>query len=245
MKIKCLVIEDDPNYREIISGYIKKIDSLQLIAACADPMEAHQFIISDTIQLLFSDIEMGELSGIEYIKSLKNPPLVIFISSYPKYALEGYEVEAIHFLEKPILFSQFLKAVNRATTRLALAQDERVKFLKQEENHFYISDKNQWIKLEYNNVIYIEADGDFVNIITSEKKYLVLVNLKNIEGQLPSDIFIRSHRFFLVNKVKIHSISKDGQIKVDKYTIPLGDTYRENLHNLILRNRLIKRSPGK
>jgi DNA-binding LytR/AlgR family response regulator len=245
MKITCLIIEDDPNYREVISNYVTKIDSLQLIAACSNSIEAHSYISSGNIQLLFSDIQMEEMNGIEYIKSLKNPPLVIFITSYPKYALEGYDVEAVHFLEKPLHFNKFLRAVDRAIDRLKSIKSEKLQLAQPNKDHLFVSDKNQWIKLEYKEIIYIEAEGDFVNIITSEKKHIILVNLKNIEQQLPSDIFIRVHRFYIVNKTKISAITKDGEIMVNESIIPLGDTYKSKLYDFVLKGNLIRRSSSK
>src|SRR5262245_2020328 len=138
MKINCLIIEDDLIYRETILGFAKKIPSLNVVASCASAIEANVYLTAGNISLLFSDIEMADLSGLDFIRSLKNPPFTIFITSYPNYAVEGFQVDAVDFLVKPVTFDRFLKAVNKAISRIQATGPSGDHPVQTKDDHFFI-----------------------------------------------------------------------------------------------------------
>jgi two-component system LytT family response regulator len=234
--INCLIIEDDPIYRDIIFGYARKISSLNVIATCSNALEANDHLQGNNIKLMFSDIEIGDLSGLDFVRTLQKPPFIIFITSYPDYAVQGFHVDAVDYLVKPVTFERFLKAVNRAADRIKTGDQST----QPEVDHFFVRVDNQHLKLRFDDVIFIEADGDFVRINTLNATHMVLVNLKNIEEQLPSSLFIRTHRSYVVNLSKIETLD-NTEIKTTKGNIPLGKNFYENVYASVVDRKLVKR----
>ena len=242
MKINCLIIEDDLIDRETILGFAGKIPSLHVLAACSNAIEANVYLASGDVELLFSDIEMADLSGLDLVKALKNPPPTIFITSFPNYAVEGFQVDAVDYLVKPITFERFLKAVNKASARVT-PRPALEKAVQMKDDHFFVRMEGHYVKLKYDDVIYIAAYGDFVKIYTPDATHIALVNLKSMEEQLPPSLFIRIHRSYLMNLSKIESIDS-SEIKASQYTIPLGQIYKDKVYALVLDKRLVKRFSG-
>ncbi len=240
MTINCLIIEDDIIYRETIRGFASKIPSLHVVATCASAMEANVYIASGQIALLFSDIEMADLSGLDFIRALKNPPYIIFITSFPNYAVEGFQVEAIDYLVKPVTFDRFLKAVNKVESVLAADKMIGGGTLKVNDDHFFIRTDSQYLKLKYDEVVHVEAYGDFVKIHATHSTIVALVNLKNVEEQFPSSLFIRVHRSFLVNISKIDSLD-NTEIRAQQHTIPLGQVYKDKVYASVVDKKLVRR----
>lgn len=237
MKINCLVLDDDPISRTIVCNYINQVDSLHLVASCENPMQAMTYLHNNQIQLVFSDIEMPMLNGLEFIKSLNDPPLFIFITSHQEYALEGFEVNATDFLTKPFTYARFLKAVNKALEAIAGAQKELIDVQK---DYFFVKLDSKLIKLYFDEVIYVEAQKDYVKIYTTTgKPQLVWLNLKHIEEQFPPDLFVRSHRSYIVNISKVDIILNEELI-IGNTSIPLGMSYKEQVLKMI-DPKLIKR----
>ncbi len=240
MEINCLIVEDDPIHREVILGYVKRIPDLHLVASCASAIEANTHLSSSSISLLFSDIEMKDISGLDFLKTLKNPPLTIFITSFPHYAVDGFAADAVDYLVKPVMFDRFFKAVNKARTRLDSRGSNAIESISTHDDHFFIRKDGRFVKLQYDEVVYISAFGDFVKIFTSIENHLTLVNLKHIEEQLPASMFIRVHRSYLVNVKKIDML--DGaEIKAGQYSIPLGQSYRDQVYAFVVDKKLVKR----
>lgn len=237
MKINCLVIEDDPISRTIVCNYINQVESLNLIASCENPMQAMNYLHTNNIQLVFSDIEMPMLSGLEFIKSLKEPPLFIFITSHQEYALEGFEVNATDFLTKPFTYIRFLKAVNKAIEAIIGTQKE---FIDIQKDYFFVKLDSKLIKFYFDEVLYVEAQKDYVKIFTiTGKPQLIWLNLKHIEEQFPTDLFVRTHRSYIVNISKVDIILNDELI-ISNTSIPLGMSYKEGVLKMI-DPKLIKR----
>ncbi len=237
MKVNCLVIDDDPISRTIVCNYINQVESLYLVASCENPVQAMNYLHNNHIQIVFSDIEMPMLNGLEFIKSLKEPPLFIFITSHQEYALEGFEVNATDFLTKPFTYARFLKAVNKALELIAGNEKEVIDIQK---DYFFVKLDSKLIKLYFDEVLYVEAQKDYVKIYTnSGKPQLVWLNLKHIEEQFPSDLFVRTHRSYIVNISKVDVILNE-EVIIGNTSIPLGTSYKENVLKLI-DPKLIKR----
>lgn len=230
MKINCLVIDDDPVSRTIVCNYINQVGTLHLVSSCENPVQAMNYLHSNNIQLVFSDIEMPLLNGLEFIKSLSEPPLFIFITSHQEYALEGFEVNATDFLTKPFTYARFLKAINKAIEVISGTQKELIDVQK---DYFFVKLDSKLIKFYFDEVLYVEAQKDYVKIFTiTGKPHLVWLNLKHIEEQFPPDLFVRTHRSYIINISKVDVILNEELI-IGNTSIPLGMSYKENVLKMI------------
>jgi two-component system, LytTR family, response regulator len=240
MTLNTLIIEDDLSYREYLIDLLQKIPNVSIIGGCADPAEATSLLSNGNIHLIISDIEMGEISGLDFIRSLNNAPMIIFITSFPSYALEGFDVNAIDYLVKPVTLGRLLKAVNKAHDQFIAHQSSQGPRIQNQNDHFFIRTDSQYVKLNYEDVIYIEAYGDFVKIYTLNSHVIALVNLKNIEDQLPQTIFMRVHRSYIINISKIERID-NSEIIISTYTIPVSKAYRDKVYASVVGAKLVKR----
>lgn len=229
MKINCLIIEDNLIDREIILGFASKIPLLNVVATCSNVLEASTHVGTGKVDLILSDIEMADLSGLDFVKSLANPPYTIFITSFPGYAVEGFQVAAIDYLVKPITLERLLKAVTKVQAHML--KDKGVKG-EEQADHFFIRADGQYVKLNYADVLYIEANADFTKIYTTTGRIMALVNLKNMEEQLPQKLFIRVHRSFLVNISKIERVD-ENTIIIARFSVPLGNVYKEKIYKMV------------
>ena len=243
MKISCLLLDDDPLVLDLLQAYIAMTDVLDVQATFTDPLEAHRYLMENQVQVLFSDVTMPHLTGIDLVRSLQQPPLVVLMTAYPQYAMEGFNLDVIDFLLKPISLDRFLKAVNKVASilRVSIAQLEPQNDTLTGWGSFFIRTDAQFVRLHYREVLYIEALKDFTKINTSDgRTHLTLVNLKNLEEQLPPGLFVRTHRSYLVNAARIDSMST-MELKVGGHALPLGQTYRERVTERIVNRSLIRR----
>lgn len=220
--IKCMIIDDEPLSVKVIERYIADLPQLDLRATCSSAIEAMEALKLEPVDLLFLDINMPKLSGISFLRTLQNPPLVIFITAYPQYAVEGFELEALDYLLKPFSFERFLKAVSRAEKQLENAQSETAQqyvLVKADKKHY---------KIDFASIIYIQAYGDYVKICTDEKTLVVKDRLSNIEKSLPKDLFQRIHRSHIIALAALRFI-EGNQVQVGKIKLPIAATYREEL----------------
>ncbi|MEG2181285.1 MAG: LytTR family DNA-binding domain-containing protein [Bacteroidales bacterium] len=233
MKIKCIITDDEPVARKGLRGYIEKIDFLTLIGECEDAIQLNTTLKINEVDLIFLDIEMPEMTGLELLSNLTNPPKVIIVSAYEQYALKGYEFDVVDYLLKPVSFDRFLKAVNRVYD---LFQTE------QKESHDYIfvkSDK-QLKKILFKDILFIESMENYVVIQTASSKEVVYTTLKQLYESLPQDIFQQIHRSYIVNIKKVTAI--DGnQLIISPYKISVARNLKDYIFSLILNNRLIIR----
>ncbi len=220
-KIKCLVVDDEPFALRLMQGEIKKISFLECVGACSSAKAAIPFI-EKGIDLLFLDIQMPNLTGIQFLRSLKNPPMVIITTAYEKYALDGFELDVIDYLMKPIIFDRFVKAVNKARELFLL----RVAKPLNAGQTFVVNANYKKVKIFCDDVLYIEGLKDYVKIFieSSPKAILTRMNLKGMEAILPSSQFSRIHNSFIVNLRKITSFQKN-QVFIDKKSLPVGEKF--------------------
>ncbi len=245
ISISCLVLDDDPIYCDLITEMISEQSQLFLSGAYTLPEEAILHLGQENIDILFIDMEMPETTGIEFVKKLKDPPLVIYITSHPEFAINSYEVGAIDYLTKPISETAFGRAISKAikkieTTRKADITDSMIDSMNSDHEYFVIRNDSKYVKIKYKEVVFIEAFSDFVKIHTPAEIYVHLSNLKNIESALPQKIFIRTHRSYIVNTQFVESIA-GTEIKMGDSIVPIGESYRELVMDRIIGNKLIKR----
>lgn len=242
MKISCLLLDDDPLVLDLLQAYVAMTEVLEVKAAFTDPLDAHTYLLNHEVQVLFSDVTMPHLSGLDLVRSLRQPPLVVLMTAYPQYAMEGFNLDVIDFLLKPISLERFLKAVNKVASILRTSYTDSDGYDMQSGNgSFFIRTDAQFVRLHYRDVLFIEALKDFTKINTADgRTHLTLVNLKNLEEQLPAGLFVRTHRSYLVNAAKIESVS-NLEVRVGGHALPLGQTYRERVTERIVNRTLIRR----
>ncbi|WP_298881259.1 LytTR family DNA-binding domain-containing protein [uncultured Polaribacter sp.] len=227
--MKCIIIDDEPLALELLEDFIAKIPFLNLVASCSNAFDATNILQEQKIDLIFTDIEMPDFSGIDMIKSLDTKPMFIFTTAYSHYAVEGFNLNAIDYLVKPIPFHRFLKAATRAQNLLKLKIEEEIPVVNQENNQQFIFVKSEYENLKINlcDIKYIESLKDYIKIYTNkEKPILTLSSLKNFEQKLGNLNFIRVHKSFIVALKHIYSVQRNRIIIDDKW-IPIGLNYRD------------------
>lgn len=215
MKISCIIIDDEPSSQNVLKSFIHKIEYLDLKHTANNALEALKFLKNNTVDLLFLDINMPQLSGVSFYKSLQNPPKVIFTTAYSEYALEGFNLAATDYLLKPFSFERFVQAV----TKIKNLKDKSV------ENIILKSDK-KFHQIKINDILYIESLGDYIKVYLGDKMLVVYKTLKSIFSELPSTIFKQVHKSFLVNTNKIDYI-EGNMVIIDSNKIPLGQKFKK------------------
>lgn len=251
-KYTCIIADDNVLERDALEMHLKKMPQLQITATCENGYEALQAISANDVDLVFSDIEMPELSGFAVLKSLKKPPVFVFISSHGEFAIESYNLDVVDFIVKPVTFERLLRAVNKATEYLELKNSGAAKPQQQPDaaaetgNYFFIRETNDLIKMLYDEVAYIESMGDFSKIYTvKDKRHITLVSLKNLELQLPATHFTRIHKQFIINHHHISSISGDEVKVADKFVLPISQSLRQELMDKVVNKKIVTRHIAK
>ena len=226
MEIKCLTIDDEPLALQQIAGYIQKIHFLKLEASCSSAFEAMKVLDSQSIDLMFVDINMPDLNGLEFVKSLEKKPLIIFTTAYSEYAVEGFKLDAINYLLKPFYFSEFLKAVQKARGQLELMQKAHEE-LESTDDFLFIKSEYKLVRINYNDILFIEGMKEYVRIhLIGQKPVMSLLSMKSLEEKLPKNRFMRIHRSYIVNLDKITVVER-FRIIFDNVRIPVSENYRE------------------
>jgi DNA-binding LytR/AlgR family response regulator len=234
--IRCIAIDDEKLALDLIEDDILKVPFLQLVKKCRNGVEALDVLQTEKIDLLFLDIQMPDISGIQFLKSLTHKPLVIFTTAYEKYALEGFELDVVDYLLKPYSFERFLKAVNKAQEHLSILNKNSDQPVTEEisfSNQFiFVKSDYKLVKIEISEIQYVESLKDYVKIVAGDKPIVTLSSMKAIEEKLVAPDFIRVHRGFIVNIRKIQYIHRNF-VKVGDKEIPIGDNYKENFLQII------------
>ena len=223
--INCIIVDDEPLSRRVIQKYLKDLTSLNLIASCSHAFEAMEVIQKEQVDLIFLDINMPKLSGINFAKSLSNPPLIIFTTAYPEYAVEGFELEAVDYLLKPFSQERFLKAVNKASKILESEANGRHS---KEANYLVVKADKKLYKLKSEEILYLQAYGDYVKIFTTKKTLLTKERLSILEANLPADLFQKIHRSYIISLDAI-SFLEGNQVKINETFLPISNTCRAEL----------------
>ena len=231
--IRCIAIEDEPLALRQMEKYIEKTPYLQLCGSFESALEAMNAVNEETIDLIFTDINMPDLSGMEFVKSLVNPPKIIFTTAYEEYALEGFKVDALDYLLKPIGYSDFLKAANKAKTWFD-SQSKPTESVQSNDQFLFIKSEYKVIRVNFADIKYIESMREYVRIhLLQQKPIMSLMSMKKIEEFLPASQFMRVHRSYIVNLHKVSTIEKSRIIFDGKVYIPISEQYKEKFQRFL------------
>jgi DNA-binding LytR/AlgR family response regulator len=226
-----MVIDDEPPAREIINRYIQQLPTLELVAECGNAIQAFSVLQQQAVDLMFLDIRMPQLNGTDFLKTLKNPPKVILTTAYTEYALEGYELDVVDYLMKPIPFDRFLKAVNKAyqlgSSKTDLSAEE-----KKTESFVYFRADRKMVKVMLNDILYIESMKDYVKVFTNDTTIITKQSMSSVEAMLPEKEFVRVHRSYIVSLNRIKTFTSE-LIEIDKTEIPIGKLYRNGVMKVL------------
>jgi DNA-binding LytR/AlgR family response regulator len=230
-KITCLAVDDEPPALEVLKKFITSVHSLELVATYSDAIEAMNFLQSKPADLIFLDIKMPELLGTDFVRALKNPPKVIFTTAYRKYAIEGFELDAVDYLLKPISFDRFLRAVSKVMqTSLSHTRNESEMQNKKQDSPGYISFRSdrKMIKVALNDILYIESIKDYIKVITATNTVITKQSISSVEEMLSNEMFIRIHRSYIVALSKIESYNNE-LVWIAKKELPISRMYRHEV----------------
>lgn len=226
MKYKCIIVDDEPLARELIASHLAHFESFELIDSFENALKAYTFLETNTADLIFLDIEMPLLKGNDFLKKLKNPPKVIFTTAYREYAIEGYELNVIDYLLKPITFDRFFVSIEKF--KQLQSSKKEISFVT--ENHVFVSSGSKNIKIIFDEILYVESLKDYITIhLENGKSHHIKQNISVFEKTLNSD-FLRVHRSFIIQTKKLTAYSKN-EIEINAIEIPIGTSYKENWLN--------------
>ncbi|MBX2871982.1 MAG: LytTR family DNA-binding domain-containing protein [Saprospiraceae bacterium] len=242
MILNCVTIDDEPLAREGISNYIREIDFLRMVGSGNNPVELIQLLDQESIDLVFLDIQMPIMNGIDFLKMAQNPPMIIITTAYPSYALEGFQLDVLDYLLKPITFNRFFKAVNKAKNyaQLQLASSTESSNGSESEDYFFIKCENKYEKLFFADILYIQAMQNYVIIHTTKGKYITLLYLKNVEQYLEGQAFMRVHKSYIVAVPKIEAID-NNELLIQSHRIPISRNYKDRVLKQIIDDKLWKK----
>jgi DNA-binding LytR/AlgR family response regulator len=235
-KMKCIIVDDEPVARKILREFTSQVPFLELAGEFDTAIKVEAYLQNNTIDILFLDIEMPKLSGLDYLKRSDVKPLVILTTAYPEYALEGYELDIIDYLLKPIPFARFLKAVQKAKEYTELKNATTPHPF---SSGLFVRSERRIEKIELKDILYIESMGNYVNIFTDNKKIIAYLTLKGLESQLPPNDFLKIHQSFLVSFSRISAI-EGNSIKIKDKLLPISRNYRDAVMQII-EQRMLKR----
>lgn len=237
MKTKCIIIEDEPLARDIIKNYLDKTEDFEIVAEFDNALKALRFLQSNIVELIFLDIQMPQLNGIDFLKTLKNPPKVIITTAYREFAIEGFELDVVDYLLKPIPFNRFLKAIEKfyqshmPATKEIIVQGE-------EKEYIFVPVERKQVKINITDIIFIEGMKDYIVINTTTQKIITKYPISSLEKILPENKFIRIHKSYIISIEKITSVSRSS-VEICKKEFPFGRIYKNNaLNKLNLLNKI-------
>jgi len=228
MKTRCVIVDDEPLAVQLIESHISKLDNLEIVAKCSNAMEAFNVIREKRVELLFLDIQMPQLTGIDFLRTMKNPPKVIITTAYRQYALEGYELDVVDFLLKPISFERFLKAVNKfyqfKTEDLTLVS-KGMNDQNTDNSYIDVRENKKVLRIYLRDIKFIEGLNEYIGINTNNKRIVTKCSLTKIENSLPPEHFIRIHKSFIVSIGRIQAFSATT-VEIDNKELPIGRSYK-------------------
>ncbi len=229
-KIKCIIIDDEPIGREIIENFVSQINYLELAASCENAFEAMDILQQQPIGLLLSDIQMPKINGLELLRSLPSPPMVIFITAHEKFAVEGFDIGAIDYLLKPVSFDRFLKAVNKARQQIEWRETNTSAPPEKIPDFIFMKVDNKLIKIQNKNILYIEAVKDYIKIFLGEGKALCYFTMKSIEEKLPADQFLRIHNSYIIRLDTVKLLMGNTVELNNGTSLPVSKSHKEQLY---------------
>lgn len=241
--INTIIVDDEPLALDVLETYLEKMPDLNLVQRCTNAFEANEALKNHDIDLMFLDIQMPQLTGIDFLKTLTDPPLVVFTTAYSNYAIEGFELNATDYLLKPISLERFMKSVNKCVDQIELKRKESASHVEigDAEDFIFVKADKKFVKVKFSEVLYIEGLKDYVIIRTEKGRVITLQTMKSLEEKLPSKIFRRIHRSYIVNIDKVEAIVGNMVEVIEKGQqkhLPIGKNYRDELLNMVNDNRL-------
>jgi len=227
--IRCIAVDDEPSALDVISIHSSKMQDLDLIESFSNSRQAFDFLNSNIVDLVFLDINMPDLSGLELIDQLKNPPYIIFTTAYSEYAVDSYDYDAVDYLLKPIEFDRFYKSIQKLNKLMKADLDKKTSIL---SKFIFVKDGYKQVKIFFNDILFIQSDGNYLNIITTDKKTMTRMTFSQIVERLPEDLFFRVHNSYIINIKHIDKI-ENNQIYTSGTPIPIGPSYKDSLFNQI------------
>ena len=239
--LKCIAIDDEPLALRQLTSYIEKIPYLELTATCNNALEAQQLLASQHVDLIFVDINMPDLSGVEFVRSLVDRPMVIFTTAYSEYAVEGFKLDAVDYLLKPFSFADFSRSAGKANSLYELRHNQRAgepeatpEALPKDKEYISVKADYKVSLVKISNIVYLESEGEYVRMHLDDGTTITtLFRLKNMEAALPSEMFMRVHRSYIVNLQRIRSYVKGRVFISDSEYVPIGENYREAFQRYI------------
>jgi DNA-binding LytR/AlgR family response regulator len=237
-ELSCLIVDDEELARTLLENYVNRLPYLNLVGKCSNPIEALQLLQNQSVDLIFLDIQMPEMIGTDFLKSLSHKPMVVFTTAYAEYALEGYELNVVDYLLKPFPFERFLKAVNKASDLSKLKSNiESTSIISSEDaatekNYILVKSEHKVHRIYYNDILYIQSMREYVAYYTPKGRILSLGSLKKLEVDLPQSQFLRIHKSYIISRAKASTL-EGNMVHVGKEKIPIGASYREDVLKLL------------
>ena len=227
MTLKCLLVDDEPRAHVVLKSYIDKVAGLEVVHSTTSSVEAFSYLQNNPVDLLFLDIEMPELTGLELLEALQNPPKVIITSAHSEFALDSYNFNVLDYLLKPIPFNRFLRAVNKVL-QLPSSAEPTAEVASSSKDHFFVKEDGVSKRIDYADLLYVNSFGNYVRLYTTTGKHLVADTMKNLEDTLPSDRFLRIHKSYLINLGKVDR-AHGKMVVIGGQELPVGNAYRQGL----------------
>ncbi len=236
--MKCLIVDDEPLAIDVIKSHLSSYKDFELVGTCSNAIQAAEVLKSKDVDLVFLDIQMPEVTGIEFVRSLENPPLIVFTTAYAEFAVEGFELDAIDYLLKPISKDRFDKAIVKAKEYYNLKNGNEVDNTELEDEFIFVKANQKLIKISYDDILYVEAFADYVKIYIPEKRIVTLQTMKKMENKLPADKFCRIHRSFIVGLKHIESYNT-SEVGVGGKRLPIGKNFKDKFMDLMKSNNIL------
>ena len=235
-KLSCIIVDDEPVARKILQQFAEQVPFLNVMGKFENAIKAETFLKENTVDIMFLDIEMPKVSGLQLLQKMDTKPMVVLTTAFANYALEGYELDVIDYLLKPFAFSRFLKAVQKAKDYYQMKNKATGT---SQPFYIFIKSDKRIEKIELNDILYAESIGNYVSICTENKRFVAYLTIKSLEAQLPSDNFIKIHQSYLVNSSRINAI-EGNEIKIADKSLPISRNYKDNIMKVV-QQRLLKR----
>lgn len=233
MKTRCIIIDDEPLARELIRGHVHKLENFEIIKECGNAMEAMETLRNNNVDLMFLDIKMPQISGLEFLRTLKNPPKVIITTAFSQYALEGFDLDVVDYLMKPVTFERFFKAVNKffqthVRQDLTVASERSAA----DNSFIYVKENKKIIKIYLREIQFIEGLNEYIRIHTDTRRVVVKSSLQSIESKLPPDLFIRVHKSYIVSISRIRAFDATS-IELENTKVRIGRNYKNQVFSAL------------
>jgi len=236
--MKCVIVDDEPLAIDVIKSHLSSTEGLELVGTASNAIMAAELLKKNEVDLVFLDIQMPEITGVDFVKSLENPPMIVFTTAYAEYAVEGFELDAVDYLLKPVSKERFDKAVQKAYEYQKLKSGGNTETTELEEDYIFVKANQKLIKISYDEILYVEAFADYVKIFIPDRRIVTLQTMKKMEVKLPAEKFCRIHRSFIVGLKHIESYNT-SEVEIDNKRLPIGKNYKDRFMEHMKSNKIL------